>query len=439
MRMSEGPMLLSTVIPVYNAEAFLSRCLNSILTQQIDSLEIICVDDGSTDDSLSILREYERQYENIIVISQKNQHPGIARNAGMDIASGDYIHFMDADDYLYDGIYTNILDYLNNHREIDYLKLRATTFILGNNEEYKNDYYTLDYLPEDIWGKKVDLESDYENLALRSYRAPWGGIYKRELLSDIRMSNLPCIEDREFYVRVLSKAEYIVYFPLFAVHHQMDNPDSVMGRINRNFYAFPQSYNDIKVATINLNYSYRIGILRNEFAGVLNAFLCLNNDDMGTAIPVLRSFLENIDWEDIGKWCHPEMNHVNDLILHGAVKTGKIENIVNELRKFKTIYIYGAGYFGNIVSKALGDKVNIYAVITSETSAESTLNGYKIMPIAEISGENLIDDSAFFIATKSIFHLQIYKKLEELRIKNVYTLTDGEFDILDRYCRIAEL
>ncbi len=92
--------LVSIIIPIYNEELYLSECLYSVINQTYSNLEIICVDDGSTDDSLRILREYEEKDKRIRVLTQQNQYAGVARNKGIDNSKGDYLFFLDADDYI---------------------------------------------------------------------------------------------------------------------------------------------------------------------------------------------------------------------------------------------------------------------------------------------------------------------------------------------------
>jgi len=91
---------ISVIIPVYNTEKYLKECLESIINQTLTDIEIICINDGSTDNSLDILNSYANSDKRIKVFSQKNQGQGTARNYGMKIATGDYIHFMDSDDIL---------------------------------------------------------------------------------------------------------------------------------------------------------------------------------------------------------------------------------------------------------------------------------------------------------------------------------------------------
>ena len=91
---------VSVIIPVYNVEEYLRQCLDSVVNQTLKEIEIICVDDGSTDSSLEILKEYAAKDKRITVIKQENLHAGVARNAGLAVAKGEYIHFLDSDDWV---------------------------------------------------------------------------------------------------------------------------------------------------------------------------------------------------------------------------------------------------------------------------------------------------------------------------------------------------
>ena len=93
-------MDLSVIIPVYNSEKTISKCIDSILKQDLKEKEIILIDDGSKDNSLEILLKYEKKYDFVRVISQENMGQGVARNNGIRIATGKYITFIDSDDYV---------------------------------------------------------------------------------------------------------------------------------------------------------------------------------------------------------------------------------------------------------------------------------------------------------------------------------------------------
>lgn len=122
-------MFLSFIIPVYNAEEFLKECLDSILHQDLsyDEYEIICINDGSTDGSFDILNEYDKAYDNIRVINQDNSGVSAARNIGINTASGEYLWFVDADDFIGRNILNMLKAFLNNS-QIDVAQLGAYPF-----------------------------------------------------------------------------------------------------------------------------------------------------------------------------------------------------------------------------------------------------------------------------------------------------------------------
>ena len=97
--MSNNPKV-SVIIPVYNTEKYLRECLDSVVNQTLKDIEIICIDDGSTDNSLSILNEYAEHDDRFTIITQENQGAGAARNKGMEVAKGEYLYFLDSDDYI---------------------------------------------------------------------------------------------------------------------------------------------------------------------------------------------------------------------------------------------------------------------------------------------------------------------------------------------------
>ncbi|MBQ8784718.1 MAG: glycosyltransferase family 2 protein [Alphaproteobacteria bacterium] len=99
MRNNES-IIASIIIPIYNAEKYLDECLHSIVNQTINNIEIICINDGSTDNSIEIIKKYSIQDDRIKVIDKKNEGTEVARNVGLDTAIGKYIAFLDADDYV---------------------------------------------------------------------------------------------------------------------------------------------------------------------------------------------------------------------------------------------------------------------------------------------------------------------------------------------------
>ena len=124
---------LSIILPVYNVEAYIGKCLNSILIDNAFCGEVICVNDGSTDNSFSILQQYVLRYPNVQIVSQSNAGLSVARNVGLKRATGDYVFFIDSDDWIFphtlqqiieeidgeDALYFNARKVYENTQKID--------------------------------------------------------------------------------------------------------------------------------------------------------------------------------------------------------------------------------------------------------------------------------------------------------------------------------
>ena len=165
--------LLSVIIPVYNAQGCLSLALDSVFNQNIQDMEIILVNDGSKDDSLSLCRQYAARDGRIVVIDQQNAGPGAARNAALKVAKGRYISFVDSDDSLQPGAYRNMLDAI---QEDDACMVIAHFNILMNNQVFDRGYIKQDTC--------LDLEDFFHALAYRPgsyyYSALWNKLYRHE-------------------------------------------------------------------------------------------------------------------------------------------------------------------------------------------------------------------------------------------------------------------
>ena len=107
--------LISIIVPIYNAEKYLAKCIQSLIHQTYTALQIILINDGSTDSSLSIAQQYAGQDSRIVVYSQANQGQSAARNKGLEYANGEYISFIDADDYIDTNFYETLLQSIKGH------------------------------------------------------------------------------------------------------------------------------------------------------------------------------------------------------------------------------------------------------------------------------------------------------------------------------------
>lgn len=206
---------VSVIVPVYNVENYLRECLDSIINQTFTDLEIICINDGSTDNSLEILMEYESNDDRITVINQENMGHAVATNNGIEVATGECLFFMDSDDI----IELNAL-------EISYDKLKEkdadfVMFKVMNYDDINGVYYeTKNYSMEEIYDKVGDNVFNYhdiDELMFESCVCPWNKLYKREFVmeNNIRFPKGLIFDDNVFYYNALLSANKICFIDEF--------------------------------------------------------------------------------------------------------------------------------------------------------------------------------------------------------------------------------
>ena len=204
-------MLLTLIVPIYNAENYILKTLKSIFQQPLKSVEVILVNDGSTDTSIKIINKFIKDH-NIFpkIINQNNQGLSCARNAGLKIAQGEYIWFIDSDDSIESNCIRPIIGYLNQYKA-DILAFDLTC-IYESNKQVKISPLFYKRRDEKLYHKSLDkyeLINKIRETPVRRF------IYKRNFLEENKLFFLPGVfhEDNEFMVKALFYAEKIVPIP----------------------------------------------------------------------------------------------------------------------------------------------------------------------------------------------------------------------------------
>ncbi len=195
---------ISVIIPVYNIEKYISRCLKSIINQTYDNLEILVIDDGSKDNSGKICDNYAKKDKRIKVIHKENGGVSSARNLGLDMATGDYIAFVDGDDYIDNRMYEILLNNLVNTSSDISICDFVTTSVDDDKTVFANDVYELSNIDA--------LKHLYIDKDLTFVIFP-GKIYKKEIFRNIIMPDISCAEDNYVLYQLLYKSNKIVYTP----------------------------------------------------------------------------------------------------------------------------------------------------------------------------------------------------------------------------------
>ena len=235
---------LSVVIPVYNAEKYIRQCLDSILTKQKIALEVICVDDCSTDGTPAVLKEYQDKYENVTVIrNETNLYAGTCRNKGLMAAKGQYVHFLDSDDYVVDNVYEKLYT-LAKENDLDWVKTTSEGFDDETGETIENPRYSMEKMYEGFFGIFLDFQHFPKKFMDHMAVVPWNGIYKRHFLleKNIRFNSLFCVNDRSFFVDTCVKGERMMIAREKIVRHRMNVSGSLVMKRAQHFDCQFESY-----------------------------------------------------------------------------------------------------------------------------------------------------------------------------------------------------
>lgn len=245
---------ISVIIPVYNIEKYLIECLDSVTNQTYKDTEIICINDGSTDGSLSILEEYSQNDNRIKIITKENEGQGVARNIGIDIATGEYVTFIDSDDYyasnevlerMYSKSITNDAD-LTMFKGLAYSDIKTEEM----NDRLFNLNHYLNYVEKENF--KINIHNFYEIID-RYPCVTWGILYKTEFLKKNNIKNINkkiTQEDNGFFLKVCASFPTCNFIDELAIKYRV-NQASTISKIDNNKKQKDKDMQAVLADTIN--------------------------------------------------------------------------------------------------------------------------------------------------------------------------------------------
>lgn len=222
---------VSVIVPVYKVEKYLDVCLDSILNQTFEDFEVICINDGSPDSCIDILRQYSLLDKRIKVYSQKNQGLSAARNLGMKYAGGEFITFVDSDDFLspvalermYQNITENKSDYMFSY-VYQVFPERLLFWELPNIKEFKKA------IQKPVFNEN-DLDAEFY---LKFIFSAWAKMYRREFIKNFSFPEGLIFEDLPFFASCYLNAKKISY-DFEPLYFYRKNPNSIIGNAGKNF------------------------------------------------------------------------------------------------------------------------------------------------------------------------------------------------------------
>ena len=216
--------LVSIVMPIYNAENYLKDSLDSLVSQKYKNLEIICVDDGSTDNSLRILENYKRIDDRIKILKQKNQFAGVARNNGLDHANGKYIMFLDSDDIFEKNMISNLVKKAEKHN---------TDIIFFGFYKFTETIRKRSLIGIPYKNKNVISPLDIKSVVFQKAQGvPWNKFYNKEFILDsgIKFQKLKSNNDIFFSKMTTILSNRIFFENKRYINYRVNNKSSTQGK-----------------------------------------------------------------------------------------------------------------------------------------------------------------------------------------------------------------
>ena len=237
---------VSVIIPIYNAYDYLRPALDSVIYQTLREIEIICVDDGSTDRSLEILKEYQKNDDRVRIVTEANAGPGLARNNGLNRARGEYIAFLDADDFFE----PNFLEILYERGKSDDLDIVIAGYDIYNSRRAIFSKADEGDHVEIYDGGVVTSKSEHpDHILTSSTGSAWNKIYRRSFVINQQLEFLPNVkiyEDVYFTVSAISLAERVGRAPELLVHHRIHSEQARTKLLRKNYMHIPMVFAKIK-------------------------------------------------------------------------------------------------------------------------------------------------------------------------------------------------
>lgn len=433
---------VSIIVPVYNVENYLHQCIDSIITQSLKEIEIICVDDGSTDSSSVILDEYAKKDERIIVIHKENSGYGHTMNIGIDTARGSYIGIVESDDFIeynmFEVLYNKAVEHNLDQVKSEYFKIYDTEDNKIAREEFSQfevfDMYNKVFSPKEL---TCEFLLDYE-----IPRVVWSNLYNRNYIkkNNIRFNETAgaSYQDIGFTFMLLLTGDRVMLIPDRFYHYRITNPASSMNNTAKimaiyDEYSYTEKYiKEQNISNPNIIEINRFCCVRNwisqfyridekymaEMANLIKEYIDKNEMLLYkiTSLPCdIHKFYYNTEWfiteMKYNRYCSEQLR------LQSKIKASNLKKLTEDN---EVVIIYGAGLYGENLYKKfstlkLQNSINYYAVTKINTINE--LKGIVIKEISELV--NYANNSILIIAGSDSNVIDMLSTAKKLGFKNI--------------------
>lgn len=416
--MNSSDIKVSVVIPVYNAEKYIRECLESIISQSLQDLEIICVNDGSIDGSMDILKEFSEKYQKIKVFDQKNTGASFSRNKGLRAASGKYIYFMDCDDMLLPGALERVYG-LAESNELDMLLFNAR--VKYENDELKRKFHFDDYFTkvkeyDGVKNGRIMLCEMWENTEYDE--CVWSRFVKRSFLIDneITFFEETYYSDSIYSLMCHLKAQRTYYIPEEYYVYRVREQSMMTSKVSAyHLYSLVVVYHEI----LKMLYTEKPDKRTEAVIGELLLETVNEIKRVNLELQKEQGDKFSIEWQNIGTNILAASMGIGNTIQIDGVGLMKLEKLI---RGHDKIVVYGAGGIGKKVYKYIkklecDTKIQCFAVTHETQTGEKLFN----IPVRRID-DCLSEDTLVIISSNEENQVKMHNKLEELKFDHYYSV-----------------
>ena len=402
---------VSILIPIYNVEKYLRQCIESVVNQTLKEIEIICINDGSTDNSLSIINEYASRDERIKIINKKNSGYGHSMNCGLKIATGEYIGIVESDDFADE----NMFEILYEKAKIFDAEIVKSNFFAQIGEKF----LFMENLIGEPYEKIFSSQSRSETIFQRQI-AIWSAIYKREFLSrnKIFFNETPgaSYQDVSFHFKTTICAEKIFFIRDAFLHYRKDNPDSSMKSPNKIYCIFDE-FDEIK--TFLQTRQELIKPFKNAFEDLKlrQSEFHFTHIDNKFKFEYFQRMKDEINFDDEEKIFYDYYE------VSQRAKLFK-ENFFEMIKPFKNIFVYGAGQRTIMtLTRIFRWKIpNLKSIVVTEI--KNNPQSIAQIPVEKFSDANIDKESdVILISVKDDNQPKILYDLQKKGYRNIILMT----------------
>ncbi|CQR58612.1 glycosyltransferase [Paenibacillus riograndensis] len=427
---------VSVIVPVYNGEKYLKECMQSILNQSLFDIEVICINDGSNDATAEILDSYAKKDLRVKVVHKENSGYGKSVNIGFDMAQGEYIGVVEADDYIDVNMYLHLYEQA---------KIKGADFVKADFHKFYGDGSSRKFImhplferksDKDMYNKLVNYEEDIR--VLNNYVVTWAGIYKRKFIKQncICHNETPgaSYQDNGFWYQVMINSQKALFLNTPYYFVRRDNESSSVYNPQKIFctndeYEFIRSYirNHGKNTDILLQFQWEMlfKIHENDMMRISKEFYQI------FAKRFRNEFLTAIEQKefDADKLSRAEQIRLNVLLENSESYIEKYflfgNNSIKQIEGAENIAIYGGGWNGRRILSIIrnyGYLEKLSGIVVSDLKGkEEVIDRICLKEIQDIDFES---NTLFILATQEKYQADIMKKMVERGYTNWMRIQD---------------